>query len=264
MTRAVFTFCCQAALGFSLRVLTVELLVACGPVAGTESGNPINPIKPRDPEEEASSPPPPPPPIVDDERTSPEFDPPSSDNGVPVQDDGAPPPTPQEDGVSDPNSPASSPDSAATGCDPNGCAVIAGEAAARLSLEQPAPIPFVEPQCSELDGHLGCDCDAITRASKNMPCIATDRFGECVYGAERFTACTLTGTECNAICDEIHDALKAASEFTYTVTARASVCVEGVCRYVLAVEDKCYVAEPLMRVDCSVSDETLLNAQRAD
>ncbi|MEN9577593.1 MAG: hypothetical protein RJA70_602 [Pseudomonadota bacterium] len=144
-------------------------------------------------------------------------------------------------------------------CDPQACEVHAAESAAQLSGVQNAPQPFANPRCSVMNDVLVCACDAAVRATSEV-CALSDRFGGCLYLPSEFPGCQVgSDAACAAVCGDIQLRGVSAASQALEVVVRASACVGAECRYVLAVDQRCYLAEPLTPVDCAVADAALLS-----
>lgn len=251
----------------------LAVATGCGEQAGTESGNPINPV--------------PPPFMGGMEPTVPVIVDPPMPPTPPVQlepDLGTAGPTPMTGG---PTSPPTSPGVPAAGvgdnsgrgpvagagaqeavqCEPATCAAQANAAAERLSRPQVAPAAFESAECVTLGDEHGCQCGALVRVSA-ADCAASDRFGNCLYAGDEFSGCrpadlsdggvTAGAKACSETCDAVHQRLEDEAMGGHVVQVRVSDCVKNRCRYVLSVEDRCYVAEPLQSANCADSDATLL------
>lgn len=241
---------CERA-GAAFRFIAIGCFVgACGdPIAGTESGNPINPTPPRyEPETTPHGPSVEPPGLVD---PAPDGTPPVPPIAPKPEPD---PPPPMTMPTAEPPLPPVDPE----GCDPALCASLASEVAASLGAARTAPLPFSTATCVESNGGTACDCDGRVQVT-STGCALSDRIGACLYSQNDFPGCQLgNDSECRAVCDEIHTREVADAALAFSVEVRASACVDTVCRYVLTADDSCYTAEPLSKVDCARSDADLL------
>ncbi len=248
----------------------VSLSAAC---SGTESGNPINPVRPpgfeaQDDVDDFGMNGPDPDMMVGDDFPPPNVIDMPPENG----DDASPDPIDAPPGAVPPDDPgdlspsaggqmgeAPAPGDASTdgGCEPTQCEQYAQAAAQRLAMVQAAPQAYASPQCSELDGQWGCQCDAATRVASGAGCISVDRFGACLYAADEFSGCTSNGGECQAVCDEVFARQATAAAQAYEVSVVDSACVQDVCRYVLMSGAQCYVAEPPQPLECSAAGQVL-------
>lgn len=100
-----------------------------------------------------------------------------------------------------------------------------------------------------------------------QPCALYGRSFSCLLPAAELAACAPGSCDCKQQCERAFDLLAADDARAAQVQERVARCENGTCKYVVALDDRCYagtlpsVASPV--IDCALSDDALLDAAEA-
>jgi hypothetical protein len=105
--------------------------------------------------------------------------------------------------------------------------------------------------CSGASGTETLTLDAAT-------CIATGRFGECLFDSSEFVGCSVQGDECAQACSLLWSRTRDEAVSAPSVSVRVSTCAaDGQCRFVLESDLGCVTGPALVPSDCTDAEAAL-------
>jgi hypothetical protein len=145
------------------------------------------------------------------------------------------------------------------------------------TLNAPAPWVLSESRCvalaplTEEGNSVGtsngtvCECstpqgDGYMVGLDSAGCVVHGRARQCLYLGATFKGCVPDDPgSCSAVCKEISDLTKQDFERPIFASVRATRCIRYACAVILTIDDKCYINRNTLALDCSLSDDEILN-----
>lgn len=156
------------------------------------------------------------------------------------------------------------------------CASLGGSFVEAAAPGPESPYQFVGARCDIVGfegdrSEFGCFCDLggggsmSLRAGPGSECLRHSRDRTCMMSSAEFAGCDPgVADSCDAPCAELQTRLDVDEQRTLDVEVRSATCDSGsrhMCRFVVRIEDGCYVDASMKRHDCSLSDEAILAAE---
>lgn len=173
---------------------------------------------------------------------------------APMQDPSMVPAPSAGDGTTQPGN-----SGAAGMCSVDACLAQANTAAMQLGQPRSEPAAFDNAVCDEA---MTCTCSGAT-ATETLTldaaaCIATGRFGECLFESSEYSGCSVAGDECAQACSLLWSRTRDEAVSAPSVSVRVSTCAaDGQCRFVLESDLGCVTGPGLVPSDCTDAEAAL-------